>query len=131
MTVSGFDHLQVAMPAGAEAAARSFYADLLGLVEVVKPAPLRSRGGCWFSGPGIALHLGVETPFSPARKAHPAFLTADLNGLAQRLAAAGSPVTWDEALPHVRRFYTADPFGNRIEIIQAEDGGFSDTEPVA
>ena len=129
MIVSGLDHLQVAMPAGAEARARAFYADLLGLIEVEKPEPLRSRGGCWFAGPGIALHLGVESPFSPARKAHPAFLSRDLAGLAQRLTAAGSPVEWDEALPDVRRFYTADPFGNRIEIIQAEDGGFSDRQP--
>ncbi|MCB0027895.1 MAG: hypothetical protein KDE28_08325 [Anaerolineales bacterium] len=129
MTISGFDHLQVAMPAGAEADARAFYAALLGLVEVEKPAPLQARGGCWFNGPGFALHLGVETSFSPARKAHPAFLTTDLDELAPKLTAAGHPVQWDEALPGVRRFYTADPFGNRIEIIQADDGGFSDRQP--
>ena len=131
MTISGFDHLQVAMPAGAEAEARAFYADLLGLVEVEKPEPLQRRGGCWFAGPGIALHLGVETPFSPARKAHPAFLATDLAGLAEKLAAAHCPVKWDEALPGVRRFYTADPFGNRIEIIQAGDGGLTNRQPAA
>jgi catechol 2,3-dioxygenase-like lactoylglutathione lyase family enzyme len=106
------DHVQVAAPPGCEAEARRFYGDLLGLVEVEKPAPLRSRGGVWFE----QLHVGVEEDFSPARKAHPALRAADLDALAERLAAAGERVQWDESLPGVRRFYTADPFGNRIEI---------------
>ena len=125
MGLLGLDHVQLAIPVEGEAAARSFYRDLLGLAEVEKPEPLRSRGGCWLHGPGIALHLGVEDPFTPALKAHPAFLAEDLDGLAERLRAAGRPVTWDDALAGVRRFYTSDPFGNRIELIAAADGGLS------
>jgi catechol 2,3-dioxygenase-like lactoylglutathione lyase family enzyme len=107
------DHVQVAAPPGCEAEARAFYGGLLGLTEVEKPEPLRGRGGVWFE----QLHVGVEEDFAPARKAHPALQVDDLDALAERLAAAGAQVQWDEALPDVRRFYTADPWGNRIELL--------------
>ena len=108
------DHVQVAMPAGREDDARTFYAGLLGLRELEKPEALRARGGVWFE-PG--LHLGVEAEFRPARKAHPGLRVRDLDGLAARLADAGAPVRWDDALPGERRFYTEDPFGNRVELL--------------
>ncbi len=110
------DHVQVAIPAGGEDAARRFYTGLLGLAEIPKPESLRSTGGVWFE-PGV--HLGVEADFSPARKAHPGLGTTDLDGVAARLTAAGADVEWDERLPGVRRFYTHDPFGNRIELLDA------------
>jgi mannose-6-phosphate isomerase-like protein (cupin superfamily)/catechol 2,3-dioxygenase-like lactoylglutathione lyase family enzyme len=122
MQIVGLDHIQLAMPAGAEAAARHFYGELLGLAETAKPAALVDSGGCWFSGHGVQVHLGVEQEFAPARKAHPAFLVADLSACRERLAQAGIPTTPDEAVPGVRRFYAADPFGNRIEFIQNGDG---------
>ncbi len=122
MKIVGLDHVQLAMPAGREAEARAFYGGVLGLREVEKPAPLVPRGGCWFAGPGLQLHLGVEAEFAPARKAHPAFLVADLAAACRALEAAGAPVLPDPTLPGVRRCYTADPFGNRIELIQAGDG---------
>jgi hypothetical protein len=72
----------------------------------------------WFAcGPAQQLHVGVEEPFAPARKAHPALLAGDLDALAARLAAAGVDVSWDDAIPGVRRFYAADPFGNRLELV--------------
>jgi catechol 2,3-dioxygenase-like lactoylglutathione lyase family enzyme len=107
------DHVQVAAPPGCEAAARAFYGDLLGLTEVEKPEPLRGRGGVWFE----QLHVGVEQDFAPARKAHPALRVDDVDAVAERLLAAGRQVEWDDALPDVRRFYTADPWGNRVEIL--------------
>jgi catechol 2,3-dioxygenase-like lactoylglutathione lyase family enzyme len=118
--LAALDHLQLAMPPKGEAAARAFYGGLLGLRETPKPPALAARGGVWFQG-AIALHLGVEPDFRPARKAHPAFRVRDLGALAARLAAAGHAVTWDDALPGVRRFYTADPFGNRLEFLAAVD----------
>ncbi len=120
--VAGLDHVQLAMPPGGEEDARGFYAGLLGLSEVPKPEPLATRGGCWFEGSETILHLGVENDFRPARKAHPALLVTDLEACRATLAAAGAAITPDHSLPGVRRFYTADPFGNRIELIQAEDG---------
>ena len=109
------DHVQLAAPPGCEPEARRFYGELLGLVEVPKPAALAGRGGVWFD----QLHIGVEQPFSPARKAHPALRVThdELDALAGRLAAAGATVTWDDALPGVRRFYTEDPWGNRLELL--------------
>jgi catechol 2,3-dioxygenase-like lactoylglutathione lyase family enzyme len=122
MRIVGLDHVQLAMPAGGESQARAFYADLLGLVEVAKPEPLAARGGCWFEGPGTAIHLGVEADFRPARKAHPALVVADLEACREKLTAAGVEVDADRSLPSVWRFYAHDSFGNRIEFIQAGDG---------
>jgi catechol 2,3-dioxygenase-like lactoylglutathione lyase family enzyme len=94
---------------------------LLGLTEVPKPAPLAARGGAWFAGAGVAVHLGVEKVFQPARKAHPCFRVADIDATWQVLEQAGVPLTPDDALPGVHRFYAADPFGNRIEFLQEGD----------
>ncbi len=112
------DHVQIAAPAGCEAAARRFFGELLGLAEIEKPEPVRARGGAWFALGARQLHVGVESDFAPARKAHFALrVGAELDELAARLAAAGSPVTWDEGLPGERRFYSEDPWGNRIEFL--------------
>jgi catechol 2,3-dioxygenase-like lactoylglutathione lyase family enzyme len=121
VSIVGLDHVQLAAPAGCEDDARRFFGDLLGLRELEKPAPLRGRGGAWFAlGPTHQLHVGVAPdPFVPATKAHPALVADDLDALAARLAAAGAPVVWDDALAGRRRFYTADPWGNRIELIAA------------
>jgi catechol 2,3-dioxygenase-like lactoylglutathione lyase family enzyme len=118
--ITGIDHVQLAMPRGREDAARSFYAGLLGLTELAKPPVLAVRGGCWFASGAAVLHLGVEEPFAPARKAHPALLVDDLDALAAALAAAGCDcVRADGEIPGVRRFHTSDPFGNRVEFQQA------------
>jgi catechol 2,3-dioxygenase-like lactoylglutathione lyase family enzyme len=116
MTIKGIDHVQVAAPAGCEDAARGFYGGVLGLEELEKPEPLRARGGVWFSAGAQQLHVGVDQDFAPAAKAHPAFAVDDLDALAERLAAAGFRVEWDHALD-ARRFYTADPWGNRLELV--------------
>ena len=92
-----------------------------------KPPELAERGGCWFrsastdddaEGRPVEVHLGVEPGFAAARKAHPAFLVRDLDGLRARLEAAGIGVKSDTAIPGVSRFHTADPFGNRLEFQQ-------------
>jgi catechol 2,3-dioxygenase-like lactoylglutathione lyase family enzyme len=126
--VVGLDHVQLAMPAGGEGTARAFYGGLLGLREVPKPAALAVRGGCWFVGRGVALHLGVEADFRPASKAHPALLVDDLLGLRGALEAAGVSVVDDDAAIGVRRFHAFDPFGNRLELVDAADGGFTDPD---
>ena len=117
--VVGLDHVQVAAPKGCEREARRFYGQLLRLPEIDKPEPLRSRGGAWFAAGAQQLHIGVQEPFFPARKAHPAFRVraGELDALALRLAEAGAEVIWDEELPQVRRFFTEDPWGNRLELL--------------
>jgi catechol 2,3-dioxygenase-like lactoylglutathione lyase family enzyme len=118
--ITGYDHVQVAMPAATEPVARAFYGELLGMTELVKPPALAVRGGCWFASGSAVLHLGVEEPFAPARKAHPAFVTEDLAGLAAALTAAGHEcVAGDGEIPGVRRLHVFDPFGNRLEFQQA------------
>ena len=118
MTVLSIDHVQVAAPRGCEAEARAFYGELLGLEELPKPEPLAARGGCWFRAGEQELHVGVEDPFTPARKAHPGLVVADLEALAAALGARGIQVAYNDAIPGARRFYTADPFGNRLEFRQ-------------
>jgi catechol 2,3-dioxygenase-like lactoylglutathione lyase family enzyme len=118
--ITGLDHVQLAIPADGEELARRFYGDLLGMTELPKPATLAGRGGCWFTGGSAVLHLGVEEPFRPARKAHPAFTVLDLAALYDLLAAHGHLGTRaDGELPGVRRFHVFDPFGNRVEFQQA------------
>lgn len=118
--MSVLHHVQVACPRGSEAGVRAFYGRLLGLAEVSKPTELAARGGVWFRGEGYELHLGVDEPFVPARKAHAAFLVDDVDALARRLEDAGYGVTWDSNYPGYRRFHVADPHGNRVEILGAE-----------
>jgi catechol 2,3-dioxygenase-like lactoylglutathione lyase family enzyme len=115
-------HVQVSCPGGGEAAVRRFYGELLGLVEVTKPPALAARGGVWFRGDGYELHVGVESPFVAARKAHPAFLVEGIDALAASLAAAGCVVEWDGNFPGYRRFHTMDPHGNRVEILTPSSG---------
>jgi|SRR5580693_9105449 catechol 2,3-dioxygenase-like lactoylglutathione lyase family enzyme len=119
MSIVGLDHVQVAAPCGCEAEARRFYGTLLGLLEVEKPESLRGRGGVWFRWGAQQLHVGVEDGFAPARKAHPALRVAvgELDVLADGLRDVGEQVVWDEALAGVRRFYSQDPWGNRIELL--------------
>ena len=116
MRITGIDHVQIAAPPGCEVAARAFYGDLLGMEELPKPEPLRGRGGVWFRAGAQELHVGVEEPFAPARKAHPGLVADDLEVLGARLRAAGFEPRLDDAIAGVRRFFVHDPFGNRLEI---------------
>jgi catechol 2,3-dioxygenase-like lactoylglutathione lyase family enzyme len=111
------DHVQLAIPEGAEDLCRPFYAGLLGMQEVAKPPALAGRGGLWLERGSVRIHLGVEADFRPARKAHPAVTVADLDALARLLSEAGHKPAWDDAIPGVRRFYVEDPVGNRIEFM--------------
>jgi catechol 2,3-dioxygenase-like lactoylglutathione lyase family enzyme len=117
--VLGIDHCQLAAPAGCEPEARRFFGELLGLSELEKPAALAERGGVWFAAGAQQLHVGVDREFSPAVKAHPALRVrpGELETLAERLLAAGAEVLWDQDLPGADRFYTTDPWGNRLELI--------------
>ena len=117
--IVGLEHVQLAMPAGREEEAEAFYSGLLGLARLPKPAPLAARGGCWFGGRAVSLHLGVEEDFRPARKAHPALVVRDLPALARALVDAGVEVRPNAERPPGTGAYVDDPFGNRIELIAA------------
>lgn len=111
------DHIQLAIPEGEEDRARAYWAELLGLVEIEKPEALKSRGGLWFKLTGAELHLGVARPFHPARKAHPCFRVGELEALQAKLAEAGYTVQPDATIAGRNRFFTEDPFGNRIAFM--------------
>jgi hypothetical protein len=115
-------HVQLAIPAGGEAQGRAFYGGLLGLDEIPKLPALRERGGLWFRVGMLELHLGVERDFRPARKAHPAFSVDHLERFRRHLEGHGVATRDDVALPDRLRFYCDDPFGNRLEFVQAESG---------
>lgn len=121
-------HVQVACPRGGEDAARAFYVEALGLVEVAKPEALRARGGAWFrsheadGSVGVELHLGVEDPFRPAAKAHPALLLDDvaaLDEVAARVERVGCVVDHTElhTFAGYVRVHARDPHGNRVELL--------------
>jgi catechol 2,3-dioxygenase-like lactoylglutathione lyase family enzyme len=119
MKIISIDHVQLAMPAGEEEKARSFYIDVLDFVEIPKPPELAKRGGVWFQSDSIQLHLGVEADFRPARKAHPAFLVDDLRSIIEKVQHTGYEIdTAQPPLDGYKRAHIFDPFGNRIELME-------------
>ena len=112
-------HVQVSGRAGCEDVMRAFYVGVLGMTELAKPERLRARGGVWFRAGSAEVHVGIEAGFVPARKAHPGIAVTDVEALAEVVAASGAPITWDDAIPGLRRFHTTDPVGNRLEFQQA------------
>ncbi len=118
MVVTSIEHVQLAMPAGVEDEAVSFYEGVLGIPNVPKPPQLAARGGCWFEGGRVKVHLGVEEDFRPARKAHPALLVSELNELVDKLRSASLEVRPGEPLEGFEHVYVDDPFGNRIELME-------------
>ena len=117
--IAGIDHVQVAIPPCADDAARAFYGGVLGLPEIPKPAPLNASGGMWFTTGATQLHIGSQADFVPAKKAHPAFIVEDFAGFCAQLARHQVPVREEDAVAGRRRVGIEDPFGNRIELIEA------------
>jgi catechol 2,3-dioxygenase-like lactoylglutathione lyase family enzyme len=112
----GIDHVQLAIPVGSEDRARQFYVGVLGLTEVPKPPLMAARGGAWFEAGSTVVHVGAESDFVPARKAHPALLVA---GLESFVARTGLDARWSDEIPGTMRCHIDDPFGNRIELVEA------------
>jgi catechol 2,3-dioxygenase-like lactoylglutathione lyase family enzyme len=127
--VESLDHVQLAMPAGAEGRAAAFYEGILGIPRVPKPPELASRGGCWFERGALRVHLGVEEDFRPARKAHPALAVSGIAEMCARLDAAGHPTRHVEEVPGKPQWYVDDPFGNRIELVPSGRCGSNHAKP--
>jgi catechol 2,3-dioxygenase-like lactoylglutathione lyase family enzyme len=119
-TFTGIDHVQLAAPEGCEDVARSFFADLLGWVEIPKPDKLKQRGGVWFQCSIHQVHIGIQKHFVPSTKAHPAFHVLHLDALRQHLLKHHVQIIDDDVRSDegVQRFYLNDPFGNRLEFLE-------------
>src|ERR1700684_242903 len=111
------DHIQIAAPKDCETAAREFYGSILGLAEIEKTASLRGRGRCWVQCGDQHLHIGVESAFQPAKKAHPAFTVANLDKVRESLITHAVKISDDDSIPGTRRFFAEDPWGNRLEFL--------------
>jgi hypothetical protein len=126
--IVAIDHVQVVGPPGSEPDARAFYGELLGLEELPRPKSLPDPNGIWFRAGAQQLHVVVEEPFHAAQKAHPGFLVDDLDGLLVKLQAAGTQARMDhsipglarDSIPSLARAFIYDPFGNRVELRQAD-----------
>lgn len=116
--IKKIDHVQLVAPKGCEEAARGFFSDILGLAEVEKPEELKKRGGVWFEFGTYQLHIGVEEPFSPAKKAHPGFVVENIEELKKLLSEKQITFTSDDNLPGASRIHVHDPFGNRLEFLE-------------
>lgn len=112
------DHVGIAAPTGSEYEAREFYGGILGMEEIEKPETLQKNGGVWFRSSGFELHIGIDEPFTPARKAHPAFEVDSLDDLMEYLDSQEVSYTPDDQLPGAKRIYVSDPFGNRLEFLE-------------
>ncbi|MEH7225331.1 VOC family protein [Bacillus sp. JJ1566] len=116
--IKAIDHIQLAAPKGSENEARHFYATILGCQEIEKPETLRKNGGVWFAYGSVQIHIGIDDPYVPAKKAHPAFEIQNLEDLKQHLQNNNVDVIDDNNLPCANRFYAHDPFGNRLEFLE-------------
>ena len=118
--LKGIDHIQIAAPPGSEDKARKFYGEVLGMEEIPKPENLKARGGCWFQCGPQEVHIGIQNDFTPAKKAHPGFTVNALDQLKLRLEEAGYVISEEPPIEGRARFFTHDPFGNRIEFLEFE-----------
>jgi len=118
--LTGIDHIQIAAPPGSEDKARQFYGELLGMEEIPKPENLKGRGGCWFLCGSQEVHIGIQQDFIPAKKAHPGFTVNALEHLKLQLEEANYVISVEPPIDGRSRFFTHDPFGNRIEFLAFE-----------
>lgn len=116
------DHIQLAFPPGNVDKARKFFVEDLGMVEDERPPQLQKREGAWFRKDTCIIHVGVDPDFKPQKKGHPALIVENIESLYDSLESKGYPLLWEESIEGVKRFFTEDPFGNRIEFIRDGDG---------
>lgn len=118
--ITGIHHAQITIPKGEEARARAFYCGVLGLNEIEKPESLQGRGGFWLQVGDQSVHVGTESGIDrAASKAHVAYAVTDLAEWGQKLEAEGIERMKGIPIPGFDRFEFRDPFGNRVEMIQA------------
>ncbi len=113
-------HVNVTVPASAEAAAKTFYETVLGLKEIPKPVGTRQNVGAWYELNGVQLHLSVEEEATNAASdRHVCYVVADIAVAERHIRDSGTEIISDpRPIAGVKRFYVRDPGGNLIEIVQ-------------
>jgi catechol 2,3-dioxygenase-like lactoylglutathione lyase family enzyme len=120
MAIISLHHAQICIPKGKEAEGRRFYCDVLGLPEIEKPVSLQGRGGFWLQVGDRQVHVGTEGPADrAATKAHVAYEVDDLEAWRAKLQTHGITIVEGVSIPGYDRFEFRDPFGNRVEFMQA------------
>jgi catechol 2,3-dioxygenase-like lactoylglutathione lyase family enzyme len=119
INIRRLNHVQICIPFGAEDEARAFYGRLLGLEEIEKPEVLKRDGGLWFQTGDIQLHVGVEDVGDNRSKRHPAFEVERLADVRAYLLESGVRVKDEPPAPGFKRLSFFDPFGNRVELMEA------------
>jgi catechol 2,3-dioxygenase-like lactoylglutathione lyase family enzyme len=116
--VTWLHHVNVLVPAGRSDEVAAFYADVLGLRRITKPAEGTTGGGAWLEiDERTQLHLS-ERPEGGHPDQHFALVVDDFDDVMARLGAAGAPWTEQADLFGGRRGFTRDPAGNRIELCE-------------
>jgi catechol 2,3-dioxygenase-like lactoylglutathione lyase family enzyme len=118
MPILSLDHVQIAIPVASESRARAFYSGILGFTEIEKPQQMAERKSIWFVAGAVNLHLGIEFDFTPAKRAHPAFVVDGLDAILAACERAGIATKPDTSFNGFRRVHVFDPFGNRLELIE-------------
>ncbi len=118
MPILSLDHVQIAIPIASESRARAFYSGILGFTEIAKLPQMAERKSIWFVAGAVNLHLGIELDFTPAKRAHPAFLVQGLNAILAACERAGLSAKPDTSFNGFRRVHVFDPFGNRLELME-------------
>jgi catechol 2,3-dioxygenase-like lactoylglutathione lyase family enzyme/ribosomal protein S18 acetylase RimI-like enzyme len=117
--VSSIHHAQITIPKGEEEAARHFYCQILGLLEIDKPDSLRDQGGFWLMVGNRNVHVGTEVGVDRySTRAHLAYTVSNLTFWRNRIEAVGTVIEQSIPLPGYNRFQFRDPFGNRIEFLE-------------
>jgi catechol 2,3-dioxygenase-like lactoylglutathione lyase family enzyme len=117
MPILSIDHVQVAIPVAGEDRARAFYSGILGFTEIDKPPQMADRKSIWFAAGAVNLHLGIEPEFTPAKRAHPAFVVEGLDKILAACEQTGIDTKPDTSFNGFRRVHVFDPFGNRLELM--------------
>ena len=118
--VIALHHVNVTVSPDAEAAAKNFYANVLGLQQLPKPSGARPSGAWYQIGP-TQLHLSVEKEERAEPGAgHLCFTVSDLKIAETKFREAGVQIIPDpRPIEGTSRFYVRDPGGNLLEIAQA------------
>lgn len=118
LKITGINHVQITFPPDLENACKRFYGEILGLCEVEKPEPLRSRGGAWYDLGGIQLHASREEGADGASsKRHVCYMVTDLDAAKSHFEGFGIAIEDEATEPNgLKRFFVRDPAGNKVEI---------------